>query len=61
MNLWLAAYCNEGFGYVPSARVIREGGYETRGLISGDGWFAPPVQDSLVAKVAELATKVGRP
>jgi neutral ceramidase len=61
LNLWVAAYCNEGFGYVPSARVLSEGGYETRGLISGDGWFAPQAQDSLAAKVAELATHVGRP
>lgn len=60
LNLWLAAYCNEGFGYVPSARVLREGGYETRGLIGADGWFAPQTQDALVGKVAELAKKVGR-
>ncbi|MEY4939046.1 MAG: hypothetical protein RIQ93_781 [Verrucomicrobiota bacterium] len=61
LNLWVAAYCNEGFGYVPSARVIREGGYETRGLIAGDGWFAPATQDALVGKVAELAKQAGRP
>lgn len=61
LNLWVAAYCNEGFGYVPSARVIREGGYETRGIIGGDGWFAPETQDALVGKVAELAKQAGRP
>jgi neutral ceramidase len=61
LNLWVAAYANEGFGYLPSARLIAEGGYEARGLSSGDGWFAPAAEDALVAKVAELAAKAGRP
>jgi hypothetical protein len=30
------------YGYLPSARVLREGGYETRGLYHGGiGYFAP--------------------
>jgi neutral ceramidase len=60
-NLWLAAYCNDVFGYLPSARVLREGGYETRGLYTGGiGYFDAKAQDVLVEKVRELATKVGR-
>ena len=35
LNLWVAGYCNDNFGYLPSARVLREGGYETRGVIYG--------------------------
>jgi hypothetical protein len=61
LNLWIAAYANEGFGYLPSARLISEGGYETRGLSSGDGWFAPTAEDAVVATVRNLAKKVGRP
>ncbi|MDO8545261.1 MAG: neutral/alkaline non-lysosomal ceramidase N-terminal domain-containing protein [Opitutaceae bacterium] len=60
LNLWVAGYTNDGFGYLPSARVIAEGGYENRGLSSGDGWFAPEAQDAIVAKVKELARQVGR-
>jgi neutral ceramidase len=61
MKLWLAAYCDDTFGYLPSARVIREGGYETRGLYHGGvGYFAPEAQDALVGKVKELAAQVGR-
>ncbi len=61
-RLWPAAYCNDVFGYLPSARVLAEGGYETRGLYSGGvGLFDPKAQDVLVAKVRELAAKVGRP
>jgi len=60
-RLWIAAYSNDVYGYLPSARVLREGGYETRGLIYGGiGMFAPDAQDALVAKVRELAKEVGR-
>jgi len=60
-RLWIAAYSNDVYGYLPSARVIREGGYETRGVYSGGiGNFAPDAQDVLVAKVKELANTVGR-
>jgi neutral ceramidase len=62
LRLWLAAYCHDTFGYVPSARVLREGGYETRGLYHGGiGYFAPETQEALVGKVRELAASVGRP
>jgi hypothetical protein len=61
LKLWPAAYCNDVFGYLPSARVLREGGYETRGLYTGGiGFFSPQAQDVLVARVRELAKKVGR-
>jgi hypothetical protein len=60
-HLWLSAYCNDVFGYLPSARVLQEGGYETRGLYSGGiGLFDAKAQDVLVAKVRELAQKAGR-
>jgi hypothetical protein len=60
-KLWLAAYCNDVFGYLPSARVLSEGGYETRGLYSGGaGFFDPKAEDVLVRKVRELAGKAGR-
>ena len=60
-NLWLTAYCNDVFGYVPSTRVLHEGGYETRGLYTGGiGLFDDKAQDVLVEKVRELAQKAGR-
>jgi hypothetical protein len=61
LKLWLAAYCNDTYGYFPSARVLREGGYETRGIYHGGiGYFAPEAQNVLVAKVRELSERVGR-
>jgi hypothetical protein len=61
-KLWLAAYCNDVYGYLPSARLLREGGYETRGIYAGgmDRRFAAEAQDVLVEKVYELAKRVGR-
>jgi neutral ceramidase len=60
-RLWIAAYSNDVYGYLPSARVLREGGYETRGLIYGGiGLFAPDAEVALVSKVKELAKEVGR-
>ncbi|HMC89324.1 MAG TPA: hypothetical protein VKI17_07235, partial [Gemmataceae bacterium] len=61
-RLWLAAYCNDVFGYLPSARVLAEGGYETRGLYTGGiGLFAPQAQDAVIATVRNLAKQAGRP
>ena len=60
-QLWLAAYCNDVFGYLPSAKVLAEGGYETRGLYSGGvGLFAPEAEGVVVATVRRLAETAGR-
>ena len=60
-QLWVIAYSNDVFGYLPSARVLEEGGYETRGLYSGGaGYFAPSAQDVVAAHVRRLAQQVGR-
>jgi hypothetical protein len=58
-NLWIAAYSHELMGYLTSARVQEEGGYEAKG-IHGKGLFAETAQDVYVDKVRELARKVGR-
>jgi hypothetical protein len=40
--------------------VLSEGGYETRCLITVPGFFAPEVQDVVIAKVRQLAAQAGR-
>jgi hypothetical protein len=61
-RLWIAAYSNDVFGYLPSAKVIEEGGYETRGLYAGGvGFFSMKAQDVLVKSAVELAREAGRP
>ncbi len=61
-RLWVAAYCQDVYGYLPSARVLAQGGYETRGLYSGGiGHFTPEAEGVLVKTVSELAAQAGRP
>jgi hypothetical protein len=61
-RLWVSAYCNNVFGYVPTAQILKDGGYETRGVIYGAvGLFAPETEAVLVGKVQDLARQAGRP
>jgi neutral ceramidase len=60
-QLWVAGYCNDVFGYLPSARVLAEGGYETRGLYAGSaGFFDARAEEVVVQTVRALAKKAGR-
>ncbi len=56
--VWVAGYSNDVFGYVPSARVLTEGGYEAGDAMRYTdlpGPFAPSVEELIVTKVHELA------
>jgi hypothetical protein len=54
-RLWIAAYSNESFGYLPTTRTLAEGGHETIGLTLDIGFFAPGVEDVVVDTVRERA------
>lgn len=59
-SVWLAGYSNDVFTYLPSARVLREGGYEAGGASkwgSLPGPFAADVEDRVVGKILELARR----
>ena len=59
-RVWVAGYCNQVFGYLPSAKIVAEGGYETLGLVSAHiGWFSSKTQDVLLAKIREMAEAKG--
>jgi neutral ceramidase len=60
LRLWVAAYCNQVTGYIPTSRILREGGYESRGLYDGVGWFAPAVEETLTNAARDVAAKAGR-
>lgn len=60
LRLWVSAYNQEVTGYIPSAQILEEGGYETRGLYIGTGWFAPEVEQTLTNAAREAAEKAGR-
>lgn len=60
-RLWVAGYSNQVYGYLPSARIVAEGGYESLGFPSGPiGWFSPRAQDVVIAQVYQLARQAGR-
>ncbi len=59
-KVWIAGYCNDVFGYLPSAKVLREGGYETRGVYYGAvGIFTPQVEQAVLQAVRDLAQAAG--
>lgn len=60
VRLWISAYSNEVFGYLPLAKVLREGGYETRG-VGTLGFFSPEAEAVVIHTIRELAQSVGRP
>jgi len=63
--VWVAGYTNDVFGYVPSRRVLEEGGYEARGAILYYGTmltpFTPLVEERIIGKVHALVDKVRTP
>ncbi|MDZ7619144.1 MAG: neutral/alkaline non-lysosomal ceramidase N-terminal domain-containing protein [Patescibacteria group bacterium] len=59
--VWVAGYSNDVFAYVPSKRVLAEGGYEADGAVlytTLPGPFAPSLEDRIVGKVHELTEKL---
>jgi neutral ceramidase len=64
-TLWVAAYANDVIGYIPSVRVLKEGGYEGGEAFYGSTWPTPFSDDieSVVVKAAhDVVTKVrGKP
>lgn len=60
LQVWISTYCNDVFGYIPSARVVAEGGYEARGIYTINGLFTAEAESVLVDKVRELSVRAGR-
>lgn len=63
-DVWVAGYCNDVFGYLPSLRVLQEGGYEGGGAMVYTplpGPFSPSVERLVIDKVHELVESVRTP
>ena len=63
-TVWVAGYSNEVFAYIPSLRVLKEGGYEGAGAMVGYGQSGPfraPVEEIIVEKVDELVKRTNHP
>lgn len=59
--LWVAGYSNDLCAYIPSRRVLEEGGYEGADAMTyymQPGPFAPSVEETIVRKAHELVKRV---
>ena len=62
-DTWVAGYSNDVFAYIPSLRVLREGGYEGASAMIGYGQpapFRPAVEEIVAEKVDELMRQAAR-
>ena len=58
--VWVTAYANDVMAYIPSERVLKEGGYEGDTSMQAYGMptkWAAGIEEKIVGKVKELATK----
>src|SRR5262245_11614048 len=60
-TVWVAAYCNDVMAYIPSERVLKEGGYEGDTSMIPYGMpskWGPGIEDNIVKKVTALTQDV---
>ena len=60
LRLWVASYSHDVCGYIPTRKNLDEGGYETKGLETEIGLFAPGVEEVLVRAARDASVKAGR-
>jgi neutral ceramidase len=56
LNTWPLGYCNELVGYIPSLRILQEGGYEGKTSMAEYGWPSPfclDVEERILQEVAD--------
>ncbi len=56
-SFWVAAYANDMLGYIPSVRVLKEGGYEGGEAFFGSTW-PRPLADDVEATVVNAVHQV---
>jgi putative membrane-bound dehydrogenase-like protein len=58
-TLWVAGYANDVMAYIPSARVLKEGGYEADSsqiYYGMPGKWSPAIEDVIIEKVVQIAS-----
>lgn len=56
-RLWVAGYCNDVFGYVPTKQIQKEGGYESMDWYGWTSEFQPGIEDTIVAAAKKLISQ----
>ena len=62
-HTWVSAYCNDVMAYIPSKRVLKEGGYEGGGAMLYYGLpasWSDEVEEAIIAAVARRIRAAGR-
>lgn len=62
-NTWVAAYANDVMAYIPSLRVLKEGGYEGGGAMVYYGLptvWGPAVEETILEGIHKLFPKIGK-
>jgi hypothetical protein len=57
--IWVAGYCNDMFGYLPTRRVQTEGGYEG-GRANLWDWIPAPFADDVEDRITDAAHRLAR-
>ncbi|HET9177438.1 MAG TPA: neutral/alkaline non-lysosomal ceramidase N-terminal domain-containing protein [Terriglobia bacterium] len=60
-KLWVAGYSNDVFAYIPSERILKEGGYEGGGAMiyyGQPGPFAPGIEETIIGEVHQVIGKL---
>jgi hypothetical protein len=57
-DIFVMAYANEGMGYIPSTRVLSEGGYESERSPNFTGTWAPDIEMKIILGMIRLAEQV---
>ena len=62
-SVWVAGYCNDVMAYIPSVRVLKEGGYEGKDSMLFYGLpsvWSDTIEELIIAKVKELTAAVNK-
>jgi hypothetical protein len=60
-ELWVAGYCNDVFAYIPSRRILSEGGYEAVDSMIYYGQpssFDPVIEDKIMMKFRKMSAQL---
>lgn len=56
-RLWVAGYCNDVFGYVPTKQIQKEGGYESMDWYGWTSEFRAGIEDDIIAAAKKLVSQ----
>lgn len=59
--VWVTSYSNDVMAYIPSGRILKEGGYEGGGAMSYSNLpskWKPGVEEQIIASVREMTERL---